>query len=725
MHYPLYRQLDSKDCGPTCLRMVARFYGRKLSPDYARSLCGTGRSGSTLLALSEAAEAIGMRTAGVRLTWEELVYKVDLPCILMWRDRHYVVCYRIVGEKVILGDPAAGILKYSRDVFLRNWKGDSDKGIALLMSPGEEFREDTDDGGRPRITFRSLLRYLTPYTRQVIQIVSAILLGSLLNFIFPFLTQFVVDIGIPERDLTFIILILIAQFVLMFGRTANDLIKNWLMLHVTVRISLSLIKDFLSRMMRLPIAFFDSRLTGDLIQRINDFDRIQRFLTGSLISMSMALIALLVYGGVLLSYSSTVLCIFLTGSILYILWILLFLRQRKKLDYMRFQELAGSQSNVIQLIHGMQEIKLNNCGERKRKEWEDIQIRLFRISLKGMSLTQAQTLGGTFIDQAKNILMSFAAAYSVVRGDMTLGMMMALQYVIGQMNAPIYELVGFIQQTQDTAISLERLNDINSLTDEQEQRSGTEAEIPRSADIGIRDVTFRYGGPRSPAVLRGISLNIEAGKTTAIVGVSGSGKSTLLKLILGFYAPSSGQITLGGKDLSGHSIKAWRQACGTVMQEGFIFSDSIAGNISVSDDTPDMQRIQYALRTAMLDEFVNSLPQKERTEIGEDGLNLSVGQKQRVLIARAIYKNAPYLILDEATNSLDANNERLIQSSLDGFYKDRTVIVVAHRLSTVRNADKIVVMDRGRIVEEGRHEDLIRRKGHYYHLVINQLELGQ
>lgn len=725
MRYPSYRQLESKDCGPTCLRMVSRFYGRKLSSDYARSLCGTGKSGSTLLALSEAAEAIGLRTAGVILTWEELVSKIDFPCILMWRDRHFVVCYGIYKGKVVLGDPAAGILRYDKDTFLRNWKGDSNKGVALLMSPGEEFRKDSDDGDRPRITFRSLLHYLTPYTRQIFQIICAILLGSLLNFIFPFFTQSVVDIGIPDSDLTFIILMLIAQFVLMLGRTANDLVKNWLMLHVTVRISLALIKDFLSKMMRLPIAFFDSRLTGDLIQRINDFDRIQRFLTGSLISMSMALVALIVYGGVLLSYSRIILYIFLGGSVLYILWILLFLRRRKKLDYMRFQELAGSQSNVIQLIHGMQEIKLNNCEERKRNEWEDIQVRLFKINLKGMSLTQAQTLGGTFIDQAKNILMSFTAAYSVIQGDMTLGMMMALQYVIGQMNAPVYELVGFIQQTQDTAISVERLNDINSLTDEQEQRSGTVADIPCSACIGVNNVTFRYGGPRSPAILQNISLNIEAGKTTAIVGVSGSGKSTFLKLILGFYAPSAGQITLDGKDLSSYSIKAWRQSCGTVMQEGFIFSDSIAGNISMSDDSPDPWRIQYALRTAMLDDFVNSLPQKENTIIGEDGLNLSVGQKQRVLIARAIYKNAPYLILDEATNSLDANNERLIQSSFDGFYKNRTVIVVAHRLSTVRNADKIVVMDHGRIVEEGRHEDLIHRKGHYYRLVVNQLELGQ
>ena len=548
--------------------------------------------------------------------------------------------------------------------------------------------------------------------------------GSILSLILPFVTQAIVDTGIGTNNLDFIVVMLVSQLVIVLGQMANGLIRSWLMLHMTVRLSISLISDFLSKLMRLPISFFDSKMVGDILQRIGDYSRIQSFLTESLLSMVMAVVTFVVYGVVMAGYNLEVLGIFVFGSALYILWVLLFMKRRRKLDYMRFQVAATNQSNLVQLVTGMQDIKLNNCERKKRWEWERIQARLFNVSIKSLMLGQTQNVGGIFIDQIKNIMISFLTAKAVIDGDMTLGMMTAVQYIMGQLNAPVSQFITFVQSTQDAKISLERLNDIYGKEDEEPVAQPKIREIPDNADIEFRNVTFQYGGLHSEKVLDGISMTIPSNKVTAIVGNSGSGKTTLLKLILGFYHPSEGEVMLGGNRLGKYSDSVWRSKCGAVMQEGFIFSDTIINNIAVCDDVPNMERVRRAVETANIGDFIDGLPLGYHTKIGMEGHGLSTGQKQRLLIARAAYKDAKYLIFDEATNSLDANNERFIMEKLNVLFRNRTVVIVAHRLSTVRNADNIVVVYKGKITEQGTHEELINRRGDYYKLIKNQLELG-
>lgn len=732
MRFPFYSQLESMDCGPACLRMVAKFYGRRFALDVLREKCHIGREGVSMLGMSDAAEAIGFRTEGVRITWEQLRDSASLPCIVHWNQHHFVVVYGIKTRrgrtKVLVADPSAGLLAYEMKDFLIAWisaKGPQGKGVglALLLEPTPAFYENGKVEENAGLHFRHLLRYLYPYRRYIVQLFLGMLTGSLISLIFPFLTQSMVDTGIGNRDVHFIVLILLAQVMLTIGQTANEFIRNWLMLHITSRVSISLISDFLGKLMRLPIAFFDAKRIGDILQRIGDYNRIQAFLTGSLISIVMAGITFVVYSGVMASYNVPILLIFLVGSVLYVGWVLLFLKRRRKLDYMRFQEAANNQNTLVQLVTGMQDVKLNGCERQKRWAWERIQAKLFRISLKGLALGQTQEAGGLFIGQTKNVLMSFLAATAVVEGEMTLGMMMALQYIIGQMNAPLAQFIGFVQTSQDAKMSLERLNEIHSREDE-EPVTGKLRDIPTGRDIVFRDVVFQYEGPHSERVLDQINLTIPARGVTAIVGASGSGKTTLLKLILGFYPPVEGGVMLGEVPLANYSDSRWRQNCGVVMQEGYIFSDTIANNIALSDEFPDWDRIRMAVQVANIGDFMESLPLGYNTKIGADGHGLSTGQKQRLLIARAAYKEAEYILFDEATNSLDANNEREIMLQLDRFFHGKTVVVVAHRLSTVRGADKIVVLDRGRIVEEGSHEELTALRGVYFHLVKNQLELG-
>lgn len=732
--FPQYKQLDSMDCGPSCLKIVSQFYGKSYTLNNLREKCHISHSGVSLLGISDAAESIGFRTAGVKLTWQQLKEEANLPCIVHWNQKHFVVVYKIKKTRketyVYISDPSAGLLKYTEEQFLKSWVQSYDAslpeqgyGIALLLEPTPKFYEESGDESKG-LSFRYVLKYLSPYKRYFLQLGLAMLTASVISLILPFITQSVVDVGIGTGSISFVVMLLIAQLVLVLGQMANNLIRSWLMLHLTTRISISLISDFLCKLMKLPIAFFDSKKVGDIMQRIGDYSRIQSFLTGSLLSMAMAIVSFVIYSIIMTGYNMAILGVFLLGSILYVAWILIFMKRRRKLDYMRFQESSNNQSNIVQLISGMQEIKLNNCEKQKRWEWERIQAKLFKISIKGLSLGQTQEVGGMFIDQTKNVIISFMAVTSVINGDLTLGMMVALQYIIGQLNAPISQFIQFIQASQDAKISLERMSEIHEKEDEEPDDKQFIQEIPQGASIQFRNVSFQYDGPHSKKVLDTINIEIPAHKTTAIVGGSGSGKTTLLKMMLGFYQPIEGEVTLANSALSNYSDKKWRLCCGTVMQEGYIFSDTIAGNIAISEETVDFVKLQKAVKIANIEEWITSLPLGYQTQIGVDGHGLSTGQKQRLLIARAAYKNSDYLFFDEATNSLDANNEKIIMNNLDQLFVDKTVVIIAHRLSTVKNADNIIVLDNGNVVEEGTHEVLISKKGYYYELVKNQLELG-
>lgn len=718
------------DCGPTCLRMVAKFYGKNYSLQNLRDRCHITREGVSLLGISDAAESIGFRTTGVKVTWRQMVEEMPLPCIVHWNQRHFVVVYDVVKKhgvyKVMVADPASGLLEYTEEDFRGLWLESERKteGIALILEPTPKFYEEEGDDERRHYGFGYVLKYLRPYRTYIIQILLAMLTASVISLLMPFITQSVVDKGIGTGSLSLIVVLLIAQLTLTLGGLANNLIRSWLMLHTTSRVSISLISDFLCKLMRLPIAFFDSKMVGDIMQRIGDYNRIQTFLTGSLLSMVIAVVSFVVYGLIMAGYNATIFIVFLIGASLYVLWVLLFMKRRRKLDYMRFQQASANQSNIVQLIGGMQEIKLNNCEKQKRWEWEAIQARLFKVGVKSLTLGQVQEIGSTFIDQTKNILISFIAAKSVIDGGMTLGMMMALQYIMGQINAPISQFISFVQSAQDASISLDRLGEIHEMKDEEPAEEERIKDIPSDADIVFRDVVFQYDGPHSPKVLDEVSLTIPSGKVTAIVGASGSGKTTMLKMMLGFYPPVSGEVLLGNVSLKNYSESRWRARCGTVMQEGYIFSDTIAANIAVSEEYPDMERVRWAVGVSNIKYWIEGLPLGYGTKIGADGHGLSSGQKQRILIARAAYKDSRYLFFDEATNSLDANNERTIMENLERLFSEKTVVVVAHRLSTVKNADNIIVLDKGRIAEQGTHSQLTALRGKYYELVKNQLELG-
>lgn len=725
--FPFFKQLDAMDCGPSCLRMIAKHYGKNFSLQTLRDRSYLTREGVSMLGISDAAESIGMRSIGARVSFEQLTEQVPLPCIVHWKQEHFVVVYKIKKGKIYVADPAYGLLKYSVSEFMKGWTGSTDtenaKGLCLLLEPTPDFY-NIEDETTDKSSFRFLFAYLKPYKKFLIQLALGLFLGSLFQLIFPFLTQSMVDVGINNRNMGFVTLVLVAQLVLFISQTTVEFIRNWILLHLTTRINISLISDFLVKLMRLPIGFFDTKMIGDMMQRIGDHVRIEQFLTNQSLNVLFSMFNLVVFSIVLAIYSWQILAIFLLGSILYVIWILIFMRRRRELDFRRFTQLSDNQSKLIELITGMQEIKLNNSEKQKRWEWERIQARLFRVNVQRLSLTQTQTIGSGFVNQLKNILISFLSAKLVINGQMTLGAMVAVSYIIGQMNAPIEGLMNFFQTAQDAKISLERLGEIHDKEDEEKADEPKITVFPENKELSINSVHFQYEGPHSPMVLKDINLHIPAEKTTAIVGMSGSGKTTLIKLMLGFYQPVKGDIHLGDIQLRNFSSRLWRDKCGVVMQDGFIFSDTIINNIAVGQEVIDREQMLHAVRMANIQDYIESLPLGYNTKIGQEGVGLSQGQKQRILLARAIYKNPDFIFLDEATNALDANNEKIIMENMEEFYKGRTVVVVAHRLSTVKNADQIVVLEKGAIVERGTHKELIAKKGQYFHLVKNQLELG-
>ena len=745
--FPLYTQLDSMDCGPTCLRMIAKHYGRSYTLQNLREKSFITREGVSMLGISDAAESIGMHTQGVKITVEQLINDVPLPCILHWNQRHFVVLYHLSsrplhrrggffpslvgrrqGERFYIADPAGQKYAMTREEFCKCWHSTKnegkDTGTALLLQPSPEFYDHEDDKEKQEKNLAYFFRYLLPYKSQYAQIVVGMLLGSILALIFPFLTQAMVDQGIGNNNLNFITLILIAQLVLTATRMGVEFIQTWISLHTNTRISISLISDFLAKLMKLPIRFFDAKNIGDIMQRIGDHDRIRNFLSGTSLSTLFSFFNFFVFAGIMAYYNLTILLVFLIGNSLYMAWILFFMRYRRKLDYKRFTQASANQSNLVQLVTGMQEIKLNNCEKQQRWKWERIQVKLFKISIQGTALGQYQQMGSIFFSQTTSLLISFLSAKAVVDGNITLGMMMSISYIIGQLSGPISQIIGFAQSLQDAKISLERLNEIHNREDEEQTIANKLNVLPENRSIAMQNISFSYDGAERDYILENLSLKIPQHKVTAIVGASGSGKTTIIKILLGFYSPLKGKIKIGETPLEEINPHLWRQKTGAVMQDGFIFSDTIAANIAVGEENIDKKRLLHAVETANIREFIESLPLKYNTKIGQEGKGVSQGQRQRLLIARAVYKNPDFLFFDEATNSLDANNERAIMDNLAVFYKGKTVVIVAHRLSTVQHADNIIVLDKGKIVEEGTHHELAEKKGAYYTLVKNQLELG-
>ena len=766
------------DCGPTCVKMIAKHYGKSYELEFLRNQSYLTREGVSLLGISECAEKIGFRSLAVKVPIQKLIEEAPLPCILHWNQNHFVVLYsiknyglRIMNSKssienstFYIADPGHGLLKLSKQQFEKSWLQNSTEGIALLLETTPEFYKpkSTDSyqhsNSKSQKGFSFLIQYLKPFKKYIVQLFLSMLIGSGLTLIFPFLTQALVDNGIAQKNVSFVVMILISQVVLFFSSMFVELIRGWLLLHINSRINILLISDFLMKLMRLPLSYFDSKLVGDIQQRVGDHSRIQSFLTGSALSTLFSMINLVVFTFVLGFYSIKILGVFFLFSVMGIIWIVLFLRRRKQLDYVRFQQMSDNQNVMFEMITGMQEIKLNNCETKKRWSWENVQAKIFTLNIKSLTLGQTQQVGSMFFNQLKNIFISYLSAREVMNGNMTMGMMMSVSYIIGQLNAPIENILGFIQSAQDAKISLDRLSEIHSKDDEDVNAVNYELRIKddelgivddklgiENDGLGIEDekrkfkilpiaigtksiilkgVSYQYQGPNSPYALKNIDLEIPQGKVTAIVGASGSGKTTLLKLLLQFYEPTQGAIMVGDTDLKVIHPRSWRSKCGTVMQEGYVFSDTIANNISVSDERVDHQRLHHAVEVANIKEFIQELPLGFNTKIGASGNGVSTGQKQRMLIARAVYKNPDYLFFDEATSALDANNEKVIIENLQCFYENKTVLIVAHRLSTVKNADQIVVLEHGEVAEIGTHQELVDKKGMYYELIKNQLELG-
>lgn len=738
MRFPFYFQLDKFDCGPTCLKMVAKYFGKSYDLQYLRDKCFVTRNGVSLLGISQAAETLGLRSLMVKVELEVLIKECPLPAILHWNQEHFIVLYKIRRKKslfygktsnqFIIGDPAFGITKIDEETFRKCWTASSSiPGVALLLEPTSNFHTNkVMREHSPRYVF--LLSYLRPFKRQLWTLSFYMILSAAIASSFPYLTKGVVDKGVASKSYYFVTLFFVSQLFLFLGSTVVEMLRRWLALHINAKVSLHIVSDFLKKMLRLPTVFFDSKSIGDITQRVNDHHRIEGFLSNDVVSTFFSLAIIMVFASMLLLYSWIIGVIFIGLSLLGVFWIFLFQRKRRKLDYIRFAHSKLSQEKLFEMISGIQEIKLYGSETAKRWEWEFLHLRLYRLNISSLKLEQFQTTGFMFLTHLKNIVISFLSAVLVIKGEMSLGVMLSISYIMGQTNGPLDQMVRFFKSAQDASLSLDRLLEIHQSREEEKEADSLSSEVDRKCLIGndliLKNVSFQYQGPRSPFVLKNICLNIPTGRITAIVGASGSGKSTLMKLLLGSYKPIEGNICVGDVNLSTCTPGNWRRLCGTVMQDGFIFNDTITRNIALDGEEVDLARLKMAAEISNIEEFVSQLPLRYHTRIGNSGVGLSGGQKQRILIARSVYKDPQYLFLDEATSSLDANNERLVMSNLNSFFKGRTVIIIAHRLSTVMNADQIVVLENGGIAEIGTHQLLINKRGRYYELIKNQLELG-
>ena len=726
LSFPYYKQYNEMDCGPTCLKIICKYYGENYTLEYLRSITYTNRTGTSMLALSKAAEKLGLRPAAVNISYTDLVEVSSFPFIAFWNQSHFLVVYKIKKNKVYVSDPAHGLLKLTKQEFLKGWASTNESGIILSLELTKDFKKlNISQTNNSEKGLRNMFGYLTKHKRKMIQILASLIITSGLQLILPFLTQRMVDVGIHNGDIGYIHTILFAQLFIFLGKTTVDFFRSFILLNVSTHINIEMLTDFFVKLMSLPLGYFDTKMIGDTLQRINDHKRIESFLTSGALNTIFSLINLFVFGVVLAFYNPTIFMVFCAGSILYILWILVFMKKRAALDYKMFNQIAANQEKNYELIIGMQEIKLHNAEQKKRWQWELLQVKLLKLNLKALSLRQIQTGGATILNELKNIIILFLTARLVIEKEISLGIMLSISYIIGQLNSPILQLIEFMQSYQDTRLSLLRINEIKQMKAELHAIGNNDFVIP-NANIELENCCFKYdANPASKNVLQNINTTIPTNKITAIVGSSGSGKTTLLKLLLKFYEPTSGSIKIANHNFNDLPNNTWRDKCGVVMQEGFIFNDTIENNIAVGDEFIDNEKLIKAVEIANIFEFIKELPLGFKTKIGANGTGISTGQKQRILIARAIYKNPDILFFDEATSALDSNNEKIITENLNTFFKNKTVIIIAHRLSTVKNADNIVVLHEGKIIEEGKHNTLINTKGYYYNLVSNQLELGE
>lgn len=736
MRFPFYKQLNTMDCGPTCLRMVAKHYGKYYNLDTLRKLAGFNKLGVSLFNIKNASEEIGLEAKGVRLTIDDLKI-LKIPSILHWNQNHFVVLIKASRNSFTIADPAKGILTLTRENFLRSWSSSLDEngnemGLALILTPSSEFYDKEGDKEK-KVDWRSTIKYLNYNRKQFLQIVFTLIISSGIQLLFPYLTQKTVDFGIEYKDVSLIITILLAQLMLTFSQSILEFLQGRLLLRISNFFNFNLLSSFWTKLTKLPLSFFDSRHTGDILQRLDDHIKIRDFLTNSLLSTLFSALIFIVYSVALFLYQPLLVVIFIAGSLLNFTWMYFFLSIKRKINYESFYLQSKENDITLQFIQGMQEIRLNNAELEKGEEWEDLQVDLFKLNTRNLIYSQWQSIGGVCINQTQNLIISFIVATLVIKGELTLGTMLAIQYIIGQLNSPITQWINFIQNGQDAKISFERLNEIHHLPNEENDKEAYLYKLPICRDIVLKNMSFEYPGNFNEPVLKNISLTIPAGKTTAIVGSSGSGKTTLMKILLKVYDNYEGNIFIGDESdennassISFASINPtyWRRRCGAVMQDGYIFNDTILNNISIGTSDVKMSEIEQCCKLANIDGFIHSLPNGIQTLLGSEGMSLSQGQKQRLLIARALYRDPDYLFFDEATNSLDAENERQITQNLNEFIRGKTAIIIAHRLSTVKNADKIVVLKDGEIIEEGTHLALTSKKGFYYKLVRDQLELG-
>ncbi|RBQ07841.1 peptidase domain-containing ABC transporter [Pedobacter miscanthi] len=735
--FPNDRQLDIMDCGPACLKMIAKYYGKFYSLQYLRDKCGITKEGVSFLDMSHAAESIGLRTLSLKCTINDILFKIPLPAIVHWNNSHFVVVYKVSAPfkpiqegkepdgAIYISDPAKGYVKYTYKEFATKWlKRGREKGVLMAIEPQADFfeRQASEKVKRGK-TFTHFINYFRPYKKSFYNLFFVMLMVTILQGFLPFISKAVIDVGIRTHDVDFINIVLIANVAIYLSILLSNLVRDWILLHITSRVNIALISDYLIKLMLLPITFFENKMTGDILQRAQDHERIRSFIMNNSLNMIFSTLTFVVFGVILLLYNMVIFGIFLTGSLLYIVWVMAFLKVRKKLDWEYFELVSRNQSYWVETIASIQDIKINNYEKPKRWKWEDIQARLYKVNLRVLNITNTQNLGAQFIDNLKSLFITFFCAKAVINGQMTFGVMISTQFIIGMLNAPVVQFIQFIISFQSAQLSFLRLNEIHQLKDEHEDVGNNPIELPENKSLFLNDVAFQYT-PTGPIVLQGIRLVIPEGKVTAIVGDSGSGKSTLLKLLLRLYKPSFGNILIGNMNVNNIGLKQWRDKCGAVMQDGKIFNDTILNNVVLDDEKIDYLKLKKALDTANIAAEIEALPLGYQTKMGEQGRGLSGGQKQRILIARALYKNPDYLFFDEATNSLDTLNEQKIVQALDDVFKDKTVIVVAHRLSTIRKADQIIVMKSGMVVEIGNHNSLMERKGRYYELVQSQVEIS-